>query len=223
MFWCSPGRKYIHLSFLFVFALRFHKKLQWLPIHIKIFQWCPKAVWPLEFFSGSIKRMVIRSPLISVLQCMLLVFEQFKVQIQHRNIGNNCFCLTLQVSSYLVQRVFNTTVNTDQIHYELNSSIWSVTVTIKTVLWAWIWTSILLSSHIISVGFLMGMSKSCNWNSSFTKQTRTSSLLSLWCVELCAQLPSRAPLRMLSLSEAQGLSVQRQAKFIKITYKTTVW
>lgn len=139
------------------------------------------------------------------------------------DISNNCFCLTLQVSSYFVWRVFNKFVNTDQIHYESKSSIWSVTVTIKTVLLAWFWTFILLSSHIISVGFLLGMSKSCNWNSAFNKQTRTSALLSLWCVEHCAQLPSWAPLRMLSLSEAQGLSVQRQAKFIKISYKTTVW
>lgn len=139
------------------------------------------------------------------------------------DIGNNCFGLTLQVSSYLVRRVFNKIVNADQIHYEVKPSIWSVTVTIKTVLWAWLWTFILLSSHIISVGFLLGMSKSCNWNLAFNKQTRTSALLSLWCVEHCAQLPSQAPLRMLTLSEAQGLSVQRQAKFIKISYKTTVW
>lgn len=139
------------------------------------------------------------------------------------DIGNNCFCLTLQVSSYLVWTVFNKIVNTDPIHYELKSSIWSVSVTVTTMLWAWFWTFILLSSHIISVGFLLEMRKSCDWNSAFNKQTRTSALLSLWCVEHCAQLPSQAPLRMLPLSEAQGLSVQRQAKFIKISYKTTVW
>lgn len=170
-------------------------------------------------FQGASKKMGIRSPLTSVLQCMLLVLEQFKVwstALLEVCIGINCFCLALQVSSYLVWRIFNKIVNTHQIHYELKSSIWS-----KAVLWTWFWT--FHFAHIISVGFLLGMSKSCNWNVAFNKQTRSSALLSLWCVEHCAQLPSWAPLRMLSLSEAQGLSVQRQAKFIKISYKTTVW
>lgn len=71
------------LSFLFVLAWEFNQKLQWLHVHIKIFQLCPKAVWPLECFWGSVKRMGIRSPLTSVGQCVLFSLQTISSTMQH--------------------------------------------------------------------------------------------------------------------------------------------
>lgn len=71
---------------------------------------------------GECQRMGIRSPLTSIVQCVLFSCKQFKVPYSIAK-GHKQQLFVFNSASQLMFRFFYKFVNTDQIHYELKASI----------------------------------------------------------------------------------------------------